>query len=199
MALLIYPNCNLHTTKWLRIIIKWKYPFLITGPTNQHQLRPLSFGSRPFLDPGYSHLRELEYRRKGTNLGQHSSNNNNNNNNTTNNNNNNNSNNNNLLSVANANQLNSLECQGYKPNAPQIQGNSILHIPYIIYNINLSFAKYVFCFRCNSYLHIYCLFNINKCQHIRSHIQLIKQFTWIDSMLGWEHKYLLFVLPTLKR
>ena len=76
-----------------------------TDPPPGHQLRPLTFGQRPFLDaPFTNHLRELEtFRRKPTvpNLATPSS--------ITSNN-------------SNSNPTIPSECQEYKPNAPQMSG-----------------------------------------------------------------------------
>lgn len=71
-----------------------------TGPNNGSQFRALGLGQRPFLDaPFTTHLRDLEsFRRKAphtpiSNFSSHST----------------------------SNGINS-DCQGYKPNAPQIHG-----------------------------------------------------------------------------
>lgn len=74
---------------------------MFSGPNGGHQFRALGIGQRPFLDhtPFTSHLRDLEtFRRKAphtplSNISNHSS----------------------------INGLNS-DCQGYKPNAPQVHG-----------------------------------------------------------------------------
>lgn len=75
--------------------------YLFIGPTGGHQFRALGLGQRPFLDaPFTSHLRDLEtFRRKSshtpiTTLSSHHT---------------------------TINGLNS-DCQGYKPNAPQVHG-----------------------------------------------------------------------------
>lgn len=72
----------------------------ISGPNNGSQFRALGLGQRPFLDaPFTTHLRDLEsFRRKAphtpiSNFGSHST----------------------------SNGVNS-DCQGYKPNAPQVHG-----------------------------------------------------------------------------
>lgn len=77
------------------------------GPNGQHPFRTLNIGQRPFLDSSFSsHLRDLEsFRRKAP-----------------------------VIPTTNAttssthpttNGLISSDCQGYKPNAPQIQGKKI--------------------------------------------------------------------------
>lgn len=81
------------------------YFICIAGPTNigHHQFRTININQRPLLEPPY--LRDLESFRRKTALSQISSNNNTNN----------------ISSNTNSNA--SIEqCQGYKPNAPQIQG-----------------------------------------------------------------------------
>lgn len=76
------------------------FRFVLTGPNNGSQFRALGLGQRPFLDaPFTTHLRDLEsFRRKAphtpiSNFAGHST----------------------------SNGISS-DCQGYKPNAPQVHG-----------------------------------------------------------------------------
>lgn len=81
------------------------YFYYISGPTNigHHQFRTINMNQRPLLETPY--LRDIEQLRRKTALSQISSNNNTNN----------------ISSNTNSNA--SIEqCQGYKLNAPQIQG-----------------------------------------------------------------------------
>lgn len=80
----------------------------ISGPNGGHPFRTLGIGQRPFLDSSFSsHLRDLEtFRRKATPLTSIPAP----NSNAT------------VHSTSSTNGLINSDCQGYKPNAPQIQG-----------------------------------------------------------------------------
>ena len=77
--------------------------FSILGPNTGHPFRTLGIGQRPFLDaPFTSHLSDLEtFRRKAPAITPISSA---------------------LSSHSPSNGTATADCQGYKPNAPQIQG-----------------------------------------------------------------------------
>ena len=96
--------CMQFITLWILGINERIFNF-ITGPTNigHHQFRTININQRPLLEPPY--LRDLESFRRKTALSQISSNNNTNN----------------ISSNTNSN-ASMEQCQGYKPNAPQIQG-----------------------------------------------------------------------------
>lgn len=83
---------------------------LFSVPNGSHPFRTLGIGQRPFLEaPFTSHLRDLDFRRKAPPLTTITT------------------------SINNtpgghplSNGLSSSDCQGYKPNAPQIQGKKML-------------------------------------------------------------------------
>lgn len=80
--------------------------FNLIGPNNNHPFRALGIGQRPFLDQTFSsHLRDLEtFRRKVPAITSISASNS------------------NTAVHSTTNGLISSDCQGYKPNAPQISG-----------------------------------------------------------------------------
>lgn len=85
-------------------ILVYSILILIPGPNAGHPFRTLGIGQRPFLDaPFTTHLRDLEtFRRKAPAITPITSS--------------------ALSSHSPSNGITSNDCQGYKPNAPQIQG-----------------------------------------------------------------------------
>lgn len=95
---------------WQKLIFFFFFCFnLFSVPNGSHPFRTLGIGQRPFLEaPFTSHLRDLDFRRKAPPLTAITT------------------------SINNtpgghplSNGLSSSDCQGYKPNAPQIQGKKI--------------------------------------------------------------------------
>lgn len=93
-----------------------------TGPNGGHQFRTLGLSQRPFLEtPFTNHLRDLEsYRRKApltaiSPVSNHH--------------------------TSSSNGLtNSTDCQGYKPNAPQIQGR---RFSYFLFSFLCIFGQFL--------------------------------------------------------
>lgn len=96
------------------------------GPNGSHPFRTLGIGQRPFLDsPFSSHLRDLEtFRRKAPPLAAIQAPNT------------------NAAAVhSTTNGLMSSDCQGYKPNAPQIQGKLSI-LCEMLPSFSLSFSQF---------------------------------------------------------